>query len=74
MLACADDRSLLINKDFRSWMHSVASATEQRLEQIAKRFDKMTCAGGVNVLLSSLKPTVYEPMMTELIASCTERR
>jgi hypothetical protein len=53
---------------------ALRSASKQWLDQIAARIDKMACAGGVDVLLGSLKPTIDEPMMTELIARCTERR
>ena len=59
-------------------MDALRSESEQWLDQIAKRIDKMACAGGVGVLLGSLEPTamptVDEAMMTELIARCTERR
>ena len=34
----------------------------------------MACAGGVDVLVGSLKPTIDEAMMTELIALCCQRR
>jgi hypothetical protein len=53
---------------------ALRSASKQCLDQIAARIDKMACAGGVDVLIGSLKPTIDEPMMTELIARCTERR
>ena len=55
-------------------MDALRSASKQWLEQIAKRIDKMACAGGVDVLVGSLKPSCNEAMMTELIARCTERR
>ena len=53
---------------------ALRSANDQWLAQIATRIDKMACSGGVDVQLGSLKPTIDEPMMTELIARCTERR
>ena len=55
-------------------MDALRSASEQWLAQIAKRIDKMVCVGGVDVQLGSLKPTISEAMVTELIARCTERR
>ena len=43
---------------------ALRSANKQWLDQIAARVDKMACAGGVDVLLGSLKTTIDEPMMT----------
>jgi len=50
------------------------SASKQWLDKIAARIDKMACAGGVDVLLGSLKPTINEEMMVELIARCCQHR
>ena len=55
-------------------MDALRSANEQWLEQIAKMVDKMACAGGVDVLVGSLKPSCNKAMMTELIARCTGHR
>ena len=55
-------------------MDALHSASDQWLAQIATRIDQMACAGGVDVLIGSLKPTIDEAMMTELIARCCQHR
>ena len=59
-------------------MHSVVRASNIWLDQISYKIDKVACAGGMDVLLGSLKPAIDvsqdEPMTTELVARCTERR
>lgn len=55
-------------------MDSLRSASAQWLEQIAARIDKTACAGGADIQVPSLRPTIDKAMMTELIARGCERR
>ena len=55
-------------------MDAPRSASEQWLKQIAKEMALYWCAGGVDVLLGSLKPSCSEAMMVELIARWCEHR
>lgn len=59
------------DKNHRPCMDALRFASDQWLEQIKARIDKMACVGGVDVQVHSLKPCIDEATMTELIARCT---
>ena len=48
--------------------------TAQWLDQIGTRINKTAVVGGVDIQVPGLKPSLDEPMMSELIARCCEFR
>ena len=55
-------------------MHFEAQANNGSIKSRHASTRSMACAGGVDVLLGSLKPTINEKLMVELIARCCQHR
>ena len=55
-------------------MDSLRGACVQWLDQIGTKIDITACAGGVDIQVPGLKPSIDEAMMSELIVRCCELR
>jgi hypothetical protein len=44
------------------------------MEHTSRRIDKTAVAGGADIQVPALKPTLDQPMMSEFIARCCEDR